>query len=92
MLHVEEIDWIEAAASYVRVHARDRVFVLRGTMSALEQRLDLRQFARIHRSTIVNVDRVREIRPERHGDYDIVLADGRTLRLGRAYRETLLGR
>jgi two-component system LytT family response regulator len=92
MLRTEEIDWIEAAANYVRVHARARVFVLRGTMQALERRLDPRQFARIHRSTIVNVDRVREIRPEWHGDYDVVLADGHTLRLGRSYRGALLGR
>jgi len=92
MLRAEEVDWIEAAANYVRVHARGRVFVLRGTMNALERRLDPRQFARIHRSTIVNVDRVREIRPEWHGDYDVVLADGRTLRLGRSYRGALLGR
>jgi two-component system, LytTR family, response regulator len=92
MLRVEEIDWIEAAANYVRVHARGRVFVVRGTMQALEKRLDPKQFARIHRSTIVNVDRVREIRPEWHGDYDVVLADGRTLRLGRSYRDSLLGR
>ena len=92
MLRTEEIDWIEAAANYVRVQARGRVFVLRGTMQALERRLDPRQFARIHRSTIVNVDRVREIRPEWHGDYDVVLADGHTLRLGRSYRGALLGR
>jgi two-component system LytT family response regulator len=92
MLRVAEVDWIEAAANYVRLHARGRVFVLRGTMAALETRLDPRQFARIHRSTIVNVDRVREIRPEWHGDFDVVLADGKTLRLSRSYRGALLGR
>ena len=92
MLRVAEIDWIEAAANYVRIHARGRVFVLRGTMAALEGRLDPRQFARIHRSTIVNVDRVREIRPEWHGDFDVVLADGKTLRLSRSYRGALLGK
>jgi len=92
MLRVAEVDWIEAAANYVRIHARGRIFVLRGTMAALEGRLDPRQFARIHRSTIVNVDRVREIRPEWHGDFDVVLADGKTLRLSRSYRGSLLGR
>ena len=92
MLRVTEVDWIEAAANYVRIHARGRMFVLRGTMAALEGRLDPRQFARIHRSTIVNVDRVREIRPEWHGDFDVVLADGKTLRLSRSYRGALLGR
>jgi two-component system, LytTR family, response regulator len=83
---------VEAAANYVRIHARGRVFVLRTTMAAIEGRLDPRQFARIHRSTIVNVDRVREIRPEWHGDFDVVLADGKTLRLSRSYRGALLGR
>ncbi len=92
MLRVAEIDWIEAAANYVRIHARGGMFVLRATMAAIEERLDPRQFARIHRSTIVNVDRVREIRPEWHGDFDVVLADGKTLRLGRSYRGALLGR
>jgi two-component system LytT family response regulator len=92
MLRVAEVDWIEAAANYVRIHARGRMFALRATMAALEGRLDPRQFARIHRSTIVNVDRVREIRPEWHGDFDVVLADGKTLRLSRSYRGSLLGR
>ena len=92
MLRAAEVDWVEAAANYVRIHARGRVFVLRTTMAALEGRLDPRQFARIHRSTIVNVDRVREIRPEWHGDFDVVLADGKTLRLSRSYRGSLLGR
>jgi two-component system, LytTR family, response regulator len=91
-LEVAEIDRIEAAANYVRIHARGRMFVLRGTMAALEDRLDPRQFARIHRSTIVNVDRVREIRPAWHGDFDVVLADGKTLRSSRSYRGALLGR
>jgi two-component system LytT family response regulator len=90
LLRAEEVDWIEAAANYVRFHARGTSFLLRGTMAALERTLDPRQFARIHRSTIVNLDRVREIRPEWHGDYDVILAGGATLRLGRRYREALL--
>jgi two-component system, LytTR family, response regulator len=92
ILRIEEIDWIEAAANYTRIHTRGRVFQLRGTMGALQQRLDPARFARIHRSTIVNLDRVREIRPEWHGDFDVVLTDGTTLRLSRSYRQGLLGR
>jgi len=91
LLRAEEVDWIEAAANYVRFHARGKVFLLRGTMAALEQSLDPKRFARIHRSTIVNLDRVREIRPEWHGDYDVLLTTGDVVRLGRRYRETLLG-
>src|SRR2546425_449605 len=62
VLRVEEIDWIEAAANYVRVHASGEAHVLRRTMSALESNLDPRRFARIHRSRIVNVERIREFR------------------------------
>lgn len=91
LLRSEEVDWIEAAANYVKFHARGQHFTLRITMAALEQSLDPRRFARIHRSTIVNLDRVREIKPEWHGDYDVILTTGDTLRLGRRYRDGLLG-
>ncbi len=90
MLRADEVDWIEAAANYVRFHARGTSFLLRGTMAALEGTLDPRQFARIHRSTIVNLDRVREVRPEWHGDFDVVLANGEVLRMSRRYRQSLL--
>ncbi|HWA59323.1 MAG TPA: LytTR family DNA-binding domain-containing protein [Gemmatimonadales bacterium] len=90
LLRAEEVDWIEAAANYVRFHARGKVYLLRATMTQLEQELDPRRFARIHRSTIVNLDRVREIRPEWHGDYDVQLTTGDVLRLGRRYRDGLL--
>jgi len=90
MLRADEVDWIEAAANYVRFHARGRAFLLRGTMAALERTLDPRQFARIHRSTIVNLDRVREVRPEWHGDFDVVLSGGEVLRMSRRNRASLL--
>ena len=92
VVRTDEIEWFEAAANYVRVHTRGRVFTVRGTMGALALRLDPGRFARVHRSTIVNIDRVREIRPEWHGDFDVVLTDGTTLRLSRSYPHTLLGR
>ncbi len=92
LLRVQEIDWVEAAANYLCIHAHGERYLMRGTMTALALRLDPRQFARIHRSAIVNMDRVREIRPGWHGEHDVVLHDGQTLRLSRSYRATLLRR
>jgi two-component system LytT family response regulator len=92
MVKVEEIDWIESAANYVQLYSRGRSFMMRMTMADIEQKLDAQRFARIHRSTIVNVDRLVEVKPSLHGDFDVVLSDGTTLRMSRAYRHTLLPR
>jgi len=89
LLKADDVDWIEAAANYVRFHARREVFVMRGTLAALEQTLDPARFVRIHRSTIVNVDRVKEIKPEWHGDFDVTLTSGKLLRMSRNYRTLL---
>jgi two-component system, LytTR family, response regulator len=86
----QDIDWIQAAANYLRLHVGGRVHLMRGTMNDLEARLDPRQFARIHRSTIVNIDRIRDIVPEWHGDYDVTLISGEVLKLSRTYRGRLL--
>jgi two-component system LytT family response regulator len=83
VLRVDEIDWIEAAANYVRVHASGEAHVLRRTMSALESNLDPRRFARIHRCRIVNVDRIREFRPVPNGRSAIILQDGTCLEVSR---------
>ena len=83
VLRVEEIDWIEAAANYVRVHASGEAHILRRTMSALESNLDPRRFARIHRCRIVNVQRIREFRPVPNGRYAAILEDGTSLELSR---------
>ena len=91
LLRVADIDWAEASANYVRLHVGPRMFQMRTTMSELERQLDPVQFTRIHRSAIVNLDRVREIRPEWHGEYDVALTTGTTLRLSRGYRDRLLG-
>jgi two-component system LytT family response regulator len=88
-LRVEEIDWIEAADNYVCLHAGRESHLLRGTMASVEQRLDARKFLRIHRSTIVNLDRVKELAPLFHGDYAVRLRDGTELVLSRNYREKL---
>ena len=92
LVRASDLDWIEAAANYVRLNTRDRGFMLRMTLVEMERRLDPAEFIRIHRSTIVNTSRIKEIRPDAHGDYDVVLVDGRTLKMSRSYRERVLGR
>jgi two-component system LytT family response regulator len=94
-VRVEEIDWIEAEGYYARLHVGGKSHLLRETMAKLEAQLDPRRFLRIHRSTIVNLDRVRELRPQSHGEYAVILHDGTPLRLSRSYRDrlpALLGR
>jgi two-component system LytT family response regulator len=86
-VRVEEIDWIEAAGNYVRLHAGSETHLLRETMSALEGKLDPHKFLRIHRSTIVNIERIQELQPWFHGDYVVLLKDGTQLTLSRSYRQ-----
>jgi two-component system LytT family response regulator len=88
-LRAEEIDWIEAEGNYVRLHVGKESFLQRETISSLEARLDGREFPRIHRSTIVNIDRVQELRPWFQGDYCVILRDGTQLPLSRNYWEKL---
>ncbi len=82
-----DVDWIEASGNYVRLHIGKESHLLRETMSSLETRLDPRVFARIHRSTIVNIERIRELHHIFHGDYSVLLRDGTRLTLSRGYRE-----
>ena len=88
-LKVEEIDWIEAAGNYVRLHVGKESHLVRETMTDLESRLDPGRFLRIHRSTLVNIDRIKELHPWFSGDYAVVLHDGTQLRLSRGHRERL---
>ena len=88
-LRTEEIDWIEAASNYVRLHVGQTSHLLRETMNGIESRLDPDKFLRIHRSTIINVDRIKELQPWFHGDYAVILADGTRLTLSRSHREKL---
>jgi len=88
-LRVEELDWIEAAGNYVRLHAGAEEHLYRETMARLESSLDPEKFARIHRSAIVNVDRVKELHPLFRGDYTVILRDGRELTLSKTYRDRL---
>jgi two-component system LytT family response regulator len=90
MVRVDDLDAIEAAGNYVMLVERSRRHLVRRTLSALESQLDPARFARIHRSTIVNVDRIREIHLESHGDCDVVMESGAAYRLSRNYRDRLL--
>jgi two-component system LytT family response regulator len=88
-LRVSEIDWIEAADYYSRLHFGKATHLLRRSMSDLERELDPSAFCRIHRSTIVRIDLVRGLEPGEQGDYDVVLDDGTRLRCSRRYRQRL---
>ncbi len=88
-LRAEEIDWIEAAGNYLRLHVGGDMHLLRDTMNNLETRLHPDTFLRIHRSTMVNLERVKELQPWFHGDYKVILVDGTELTLSRSYRPKL---
>jgi two-component system, LytTR family, response regulator len=86
---MDEIDWIEADGKTLRVHAGKEVHVLRDTMTSLEARLDPKRFTRLHRSTIVNMGRIREVQPWFQGDFVVILSDGTRLTTGRVYRDNV---
>ncbi len=88
-LKTDEIDWVEAAGNYVRLHVSKDSHLMRETMNGIEVRLDTRSFMRIHRSTIVNLERIKELQPWFHGDYVVLLRDGTRLTLSRGYRDKL---
>ena len=92
----DEIDWIEAYGNYVRLHIGRSAYLLRETISGLEERLDPAKFTRIHRATLVNRERIREMRPVLNGNYQVTLQDGTRLTMSRRYRrrlpESLTGR
>ncbi len=91
-LPLSEIEWIEADGDYVRVHTGDRSYLLSARMKGLEEELTGSSLVRVHRSAIVNLDRVRELRHLSHGDYEAVLAAGTVVRVSRTRRAELLER
>jgi two-component system LytT family response regulator len=91
-VRADEIDWIEAAGNYVKLHVGSEGHLFRETMNALESRLDPDTFFRIHRSHIVNIERVKELQPWFNGEYVVFLRDGTRLTLSRGYREKLQDR
>ncbi len=84
-----DIDWIDAAGDAVRLHAGRATHLVATSMGEILSRLDPRRFVRIHRSTIVNVERVRELQPYFHGEYVVVLQDGTKLKLSRGQRRAV---
>jgi two-component system LytT family response regulator len=88
-IRTRDIDWCEAAGNYVRLHVGSQRHLVRGTMAHIEAQLDHAQFVRIHRSTIVNVDRIQELQSSFGGEYVVLLHDKTRLTLSRGYREGL---
>ena len=88
-LRVSDIDWVEASDDLVKLHVGKTVHDHRATMAQIEQRLPASRFMRIHRSTIVNVERIREFQPWFQGDWILVLADGTRLQSGKSYRQRI---
>lgn len=89
VVDLAEVDWIEAEGDYLRLHTPARAHLYRGTIAALEERLDPAEFVRIHRSAIIRVSRVKEMEPGFHGDFTITLTTGARVKLSRTYRARL---
>jgi two-component system, LytTR family, response regulator len=89
MVRVGDIDWLEASGNYVSVHVGKKSWLLRETIVAMEHRLAPHGFARIHRSTVINIERVAELRSLSNGEYAVVLHDGSELKLSRSYRHVV---
>jgi two-component system LytT family response regulator len=89
LIDVHDVDWIEADGDYAHLHSGKNEYLLRETMARLASTLDPNRFARIHRSIIVNLDRVRELRQLFKGDYTVLLHDGTELKLSRYFKQSL---
>jgi two-component system LytT family response regulator len=88
-VNIEDIDWINAEDNYVRIHAAGKTYLMRETVSGIEQRLDATTFVRIRRSTIVRIDRIHEIKPLLNGTFELVLHDGTRVTSARRFREAV---
>jgi len=86
---VKDIDWIESSRNNVRIHVGTTLYLLHETTSAIASRLDPKKFLRIHRSAIVNIERIKELHPWFNGDYAVILRDGTQLTLSSSYRDRL---
>jgi two-component system LytT family response regulator len=87
LLPTDEIDWIETYGNYLKVYAGRESHLIRGTMQSLEAKLDPERFVRVHRSVIVNIEKIKEIYPRSNGDQDLVLQNGQQLMMSRNYRD-----
>lgn len=89
VLYSNEIEWIDAAGDYMCIHAGGKTHIIRETMKALQQKLDPSRFQRVHRSAIVNVDKVKELHPHSNGEYFLILENGAELKLSRSYKDVV---
>lgn len=89
-IKTENVDWIESAGNYVLLYTKNEKHIYRETMKCLEMKLDPEKFVRIHRTQIVNIDNIKELQPQSHGEYTIILQSGKRLTLSRNYRDRLL--
>lgn len=88
-VYPDEIDWVEADGNLVKIHSGAETHLLRIPLSVLEQKLDPERFMRIHRSTIVNINRIREVQHWLRGRYRVLMRDGTALIVSQAYREKI---
>jgi len=88
-VNASDVEWIDAAANYVRLHVGGRAHFARGTVKGIEGRLPPHRFVRVHRSLIVNLDFIQRLEPFAHGEYVITMRDGARLRSSRTYNERL---
>ena len=92
VIELTDVDWLSAADNYVTLHAGGREFLVRDTLAALERRLEPSAFVRVHRSTIARLDRIAELLPDAHGDFEIRLKNGARLAMSRTYRAAVEAR
>jgi two-component system, LytTR family, response regulator len=88
-VRTEDIDWVEASGNYVKIHAKGEAHLIRESMKNMETKLDSKIFVRIHRSAIVNIDRIKELEPWFHGEYVVIMRDGTRLTASRVFSERL---
>ncbi len=91
-LRSNEIDWAEAQGDYVCLHVQGKKHLIRERISRLEQQLPSNAFVRIHRSSIVNIDRIKEMHPLFYGEYSVILLDGTRLTLSRSFKHKVFDR
>jgi len=88
-VRTEDIDWVEASGNYVKIHTKSDAYLLRESMKNMEAKLDPKIFVRIHRSAIVNIDRIKELEPWFHGEYIVIMRDGTRLTASRVFSDRL---
>jgi len=88
-VRAEDIDWVEASGNYVKIHTKSEAHLLRESMKNMEAKLDPKVFVRIHRSAIVNIDRIKELEPWFHGEYVVIMRDGTRLTASRVFSDRL---